>query len=92
MRGNKYFIQLLTLELFSIMKIIHKGFYKDMYFIINIQCNRISACAYNRNQDIIVTADIGDDSMLVVWDAKTGIPRKTIFQPHPKGVLALDVN
>ena len=30
--------------------------------------------------------------MLVVWDANTGIPKKTIFEPHPEGVLALDVN
>ena len=23
--------------------------------------------------------------MLVIWDVKTGIPRKTIFDPHPLG-------
>jgi len=23
--------------------------------------------------------------MLVVWDAKEGTPRKTIFDPHPHG-------
>lgn len=27
----------------------------------------------------------GPDSMLVVWDAKTGTPKKTIFDPHPFG-------
>lgn len=30
--------------------------------------------------------------MLVVWDVASGTPRKTIFSPHPEGVLALDVN
>jgi WD40 repeat protein len=30
--------------------------------------------------------------MLVVWDVNSGTPRKTIFNPHPEGVLALDVN
>ncbi len=30
--------------------------------------------------------------MLVVWDVNSGTPRKTIFNPHPKGVLALDIN
>ena len=30
--------------------------------------------------------------MLVVWDVVTGVPKKTIFDPHPKGVLALDVS
>jgi hypothetical protein len=47
-------------------------------------CNKISATAYNKHLDILVTADIGTDSMLVVWDAKTGIPKKTIFDPHPQ--------
>ncbi len=27
----------------------------------------------------------GPDAMLVVWDVKTGIPKKTIFDPHPFG-------
>lgn len=30
--------------------------------------------------------------MLVVWDVTTGTPRKTIFNPHPEGVVALDIN
>ncbi len=30
--------------------------------------------------------------MLVVWDVNTGTPRKTIFNPHPDGVIALDIN
>lgn len=30
--------------------------------------------------------------MLVVWDVNTGTPRKTIFNPHKDGVMALDVN
>jgi hypothetical protein len=30
--------------------------------------------------------------MLVVWDVNTGTPKKTIFNPHPDGVLALDIN
>lgn len=42
--------------------------------------------------DILVTADTGEDSMLVVWDVNTGTPRKTIFNPHADGVIALDVN
>lgn len=57
-----------------------------------MQCNQISATAYNKNRDIIVTADTGEDSMLVVWDVNSGTPRKTIFNPHPEGVLALDIN
>lgn len=30
--------------------------------------------------------------MLVVWDVNSGTPRKTIFNPHPEGVLALDIS
>ena len=30
--------------------------------------------------------------MLVVWDAKRGIPLKTIFDPHPYGTQALDIS
>lgn len=30
--------------------------------------------------------------MLVVWDVVSGTPRKTIFNPHPNGVVALDIN
>lgn len=30
--------------------------------------------------------------MLVVWDIVTGVPKRTIFDPHPDGVLALDVS
>ena len=54
-------------------------------------CNRISCSTYCPQEDFIVTADIGPDSMIVVWDTKTGIPRKTIFLPHKHGVQALDV-
>ena len=30
--------------------------------------------------------------MLVIWDVKTGIPRKTIFDPHPLGTECMDVS
>jgi len=43
------------------------------------------------NEDILVTADSGVDSMLVIWDARTGLPKKTIMDPHPNGVEALDI-
>ena len=39
----------------------------------------------------MVTADEGPDSMLVVWDIKSGIPRRTILDPHPEGCQALDI-
>jgi WD40 repeat protein/Ca2+-binding EF-hand superfamily protein len=54
-------------------------------------CNKITCTAYCVQEDLLVTADHGPDSMLVIWDAKEGTPRKTIFDPHPNGVECLDV-
>lgn len=39
-----------------------------------------------------MTADSGEDSMLVIWDVHTGIPKKTIFDPHANGVMDLDIS
>jgi cilia- and flagella-associated protein 251 len=52
---------------------------------ITPKCNRITCTAYCKSEDILITADAGPDSMLVIWEAKTGIPKKTIFDPHPQG-------
>lgn len=30
--------------------------------------------------------------MLVVWDTSSGIPIKSIFNPHPNGVVAMDIS
>jgi len=30
--------------------------------------------------------------MLVVWDVKTGAPKKTIFDPHENGTEALAIS
>jgi WD40 repeat protein/Ca2+-binding EF-hand superfamily protein len=55
-------------------------------------CHLISCCAVSEDKRWIVTADRGPESMLVVWDAATGNPIKTIFRPHPLGVEALDLS
>mmetsp|Transcript_1159 Transcript_1159/g.1056 ORF Transcript_1159/g.1056 Transcript_1159/m.1056 type:complete len:178 (+) Transcript_1159:49-582(+) len=54
-------------------------------------CNKITCTAVCPQEDILITADAGDDPMLVIWDAKTATPRKTIFDPHHYGVECLDV-
>jgi WD40 repeat protein/Ca2+-binding EF-hand superfamily protein len=54
-------------------------------------CNEITCVAYCKEQDIIVTADRGPSSMMVIWDVKTGTPRHSIFDPHPNGVQSLDI-
>lgn len=30
--------------------------------------------------------------MLVIWDTVSGIPIKSIFNPHPHGVIAMDIS
>jgi WD40 repeat protein len=40
----------------------------------------------------LVTADLGQDSVLVVWDSQSGVPIKTIFNPNPGGVRAVAIS
>ena len=54
-------------------------------------CNEITCVAYCKDQDIIVTADKGPSSLMVIWDVKSGTPRHSIFDPHPNGVQSLDI-
>ena len=60
--------------------------------VLQGHCNKITCSALSSDKRWIVTADAGDDSILVVWDSLTGTPVKTIFTPHSKGVLAVDIS
>jgi WD40 repeat protein len=40
----------------------------------------------------IVTADSGEDSMLIVWDSLSGTPVRTFLNPHPDGIKCLDLS
>ena len=31
-----------------------------------------------------------DEQLVVIWDSTTGVPVKTIFDPHPNGIIAMD--
>ncbi|GLD94181.1 hypothetical protein PINS_up002792 [Pythium insidiosum] len=55
-------------------------------------CHPITSCVVSEDKRWIVTADRGPESMIVVWDAVTGNPIKTIFQPHRHGVQAIDIS
>lgn len=39
-----------------------------------------------------MTADAGHDSMMVVWDTASATPIKSIFNPHPNGVIGMDIS
>uniref|UniRef100_A0A0G4H590 Cilia- and flagella-associated protein 251 n=1 Tax=Chromera velia CCMP2878 TaxID=1169474 RepID=A0A0G4H590_9ALVE len=53
--------------------------------------NAITALGCSVDKKWLITADAGQDSMLVVWERATASPVKTIFDPHPFGVIALDI-
>ena len=55
-------------------------------------CNLITCSAASEDGRYVVTADAGEDSMVVVWDAATGTPVRTIFSPCPEGVVSLDLS
>ena len=60
--------------------------------ILQGHCNTISCCAVSKDKRWIVTADMGDDSILVIWDSFTGAPVKTIFAPHASGCISVDIS
>ncbi|KAL3674543.1 hypothetical protein V7S43_000491 [Phytophthora oleae] len=55
-------------------------------------CHPISCCVVSEDKRWVVTADRGQESMLVVWDAQSGNPIRTIFRPHANGVQAIDIS
>ena len=60
--------------------------------ILQGHCNPITCCAVSADKKWIVTADSGDEPILVVWDSLSGAPVKTIFSPHAGGVRSLDIS
>lgn len=60
--------------------------------ILQGHCNLITCAVVSADKRWIVTADAGDDSILVVWDSLSGAPVKTIFSPHARGTCALDLS
>ena len=55
-------------------------------------CNLITSILCSNDKNWIVTADAGDDSMLVVWDSRTGTPVRTFLKPHPGGIKIMDMS
>eukprot|EP01138_Halocafeteria_seosinensis_P012467 gb/GECG01012739.1/.p1 GENE.gb/GECG01012739.1/~~gb/GECG01012739.1/.p1 ORF type:complete len:1026 (+),score=133.98 gb/GECG01012739.1/:1-3078(+) len=67
-------------------------FRSDKQYLLLGHCNHITACAVSRDKRWIVTTDKGEDSMIVIWDSISRSPVKTIFNPHPYGVSAIDLS
>lgn len=54
--------------------------------------NIISCCVVDKTKQFIVTADSGNDAILIVWDAHSYLPIKNIILPHRDGVVAVDLS
>lgn len=54
--------------------------------------NEISSCCVSADKRWIVTADVGPEPMLVVWDSYSALAVKTVVRPHVNGVVAMDIS
>ncbi len=75
----------------------HSGVLYDYQYrtqtILQGHCSFITCCAVSKDKRWIVTGDAAEgNSILVVWDSTSGIPVKTLFNPHPRGVAAVDIS
>lgn len=44
------------------------------------------------DRSTIITADTGNESLLVLWNSRTGNPIKSIPQAHVHGITAMDLS
>lgn len=55
-------------------------------------CNPITCLCVSLDKTVIATADAGAESVVVLWDAASGAPLRTIAAPHDGGVAAMDLS
>ncbi|GKT24782.1 hypothetical protein ADUPG1_012840 [Aduncisulcus paluster] len=55
-------------------------------------CNEITSLVVSPDKKWIISADDGEEGLIIVWDAQTYAPIRTIFNPHAHGVAALDIS
>lgn len=48
--------------------------------------------AVTEDRSTIITADVGSESMLVLWNSRNGVPLQSISQPHKLGIIAMDIS
>lgn len=54
-------------------------------------CNAIVCLAVTEDRSTIITADVGQESLLVLWNSTTGVPIKSIPCAHANGIVAMDI-
>lgn len=52
----------------------------------------ITCIVTTEDRSHVVTADTGPEALLVVWNVRTGLPTRTVQQPHRHGVSTMDMS
>ena len=78
-----------SMRFFIITPNLHSG---DPHTHTQGHCNSISCILVTDDRAIIITSDMGDGSLLVLWNSKTGNPIQSIVQPHKFGTVAMDLS
>ena len=60
--------------------------------ILQGHCQPVSCLATSSDRSVIASADVGPESLLVLWNAQTASPFWTVSRPHSHGVLAMDLS
>lgn len=60
--------------------------------ILQGHCQPVSCLATSSDRSFIASADVGPESLLVLWNAQTASPFWTVSRPHSHGVLAMDLS
>lgn len=57
--------------------------------VLQGHCQPISCLTTSEDRSVIATADIGPNSLMVLWDAKTAMPFWSVSKPQPYGIVAM---